>query len=184
MVERFNRTLKTKMLRVFTRRGTYKWLDILPDLIYSYNHTRHSGIGKSPDSVTKDNQAELQRKQYLKTPDHIKYKLKVGDHVRISKVKGIFAKGYEPNWSEEVFTIVARNKTTPPMYKLQDYQGEEIRGSFYEPELQVVPKPEKYRVEKVVRTRTRKDGSKQYLVRWLGYPESADSWVNALEKGV
>ena len=99
----------------------------------------------------------------------------------MSKVKGIFTKGYEPNWSEEVFTVVSQKKTKPPMYKLSDSHGELIRGSFYEPELQKIKDPERYRVEKVVRTKTVK-GVKKYLVKWLGYPESDNTWVNNVEK--
>jgi len=143
MVERFNKTLKTRMWRVFTKRGTYKWLDILPGLVSSYNRSKHSAIGMAPINVD-PNDDKLKQMQYLKTPEHVRFKFAIGDAVRISKVKGIFEKGYEPNWSEEVFYVVAQKKTKPPMYKLQDFNGLVIDGSFYEPELQKIKEPERF----------------------------------------
>jgi hypothetical protein len=168
------------MWRVFTKRGTYKWLDIIPDLVDSYNRSKHSTIGMAPINV-KPNNEKLKKLQYLKSPKNVKFKFQIGDSVRISKVKGIFTKGYEPNWSEEVFVVVTQKKTQPPMYKIRDYNGNIIDGSFYEAELQKIQEPERYRVEKVIRTRI-KQGKKQYLVKWLGYPESANSWVDNVEK--
>ena len=180
MVERWHRTLKRRMWRVFTKRGTYKWLDILPDLVDSYNRSKHSAIGMAPINV-KPNNEKLKKLQYLKSPKNVKFKFQIGDSVRISKVKGIFAKGYEPNWSEEVFVVVTQKKTKPPMYKIRDYNGDVIDGSFYEAELQKIQEPTRYRVEKVIRTRINQ-GKKQYYVKWLGYPESANSWVDNVEK--
>jgi hypothetical protein len=79
------------------------------DLVTSYNHTKHSAIGMAPINVDPYDNA-LQCAQYLKSPKFVKFKLNVGDKVRISKVKGIFTKGYEPNWSEEVFTVAEQKK--------------------------------------------------------------------------
>ena len=62
--------------------------------------------------------------------------IKVGDHVRISKYKNIFAKGYTPNWSKEVFVINTTKNTVPSTYVLNDLNGEELIGSVYEKELQ------------------------------------------------
>ena len=62
--------------------------------------------------------------------------IKVGDHVRISKYKNIFAKGYTPNWSKEVFVINKTKNTVPSTYVLNDLNGEELIGSVYEKELQ------------------------------------------------
>jgi hypothetical protein len=67
------------------------------------------------------------------------------------------------------------------MYRIRDHTDEDVRGSFYEPELQKVDLPEKYRIEKVIKTRVH-NKKKQYLVKWLGYPESANSWVDNVEK--
>ena len=95
-------------------------------------------------------------------------KFKVGDHVRISKYKKIFAKGYPPNWSEEVF-VVSKIKNT---VVVSDLSGEEITGSFYEKELQKTSQKE-FRIEK----KLKRKGDKLY-VKWTGYDNSFNSWIN------
>ena len=89
-------------------------------------------------------------------------KFKVGDHVRISKYKNIFAKGYTPNWSEENFVIKKAKKTVPWTYVINDLNGEEIIGTFYQKELQKTDQKE-FRIEKVIK----KKGNKLY-VKWKG----------------
>ena len=107
-----------------------------------------------------------------------KPKYKVGQHVRLSKSKMIFEKGYLPSWIEEVFTISKVLPTTPTtQYKVKDYNSEKIKGSFYTEELQVVDKPEVFRIEKVLETRNQR-GKIQHLVKWLGYTNEFNSWVN------
>ena len=96
-------------------------------------------------------------------------KFKVGDHVTISKYKRIFAKGYTPNWSEEVFVITEIKNTVPWIYFINDLNGEEIVGTFYENELQKTNQ-QKFRIEKVIK----KKGDKLY-VKWKGYDNSFNS---------
>ena len=103
-------------------------------------------------------------------------KIRVGDHVRISKTKNVFEKGYLPSWTEEVFTVAKILDTNPPMVKLNDYHGDEIVGSFYMQEVQKVDKPEEYRIEKILRSR-KVGGRKEYLVKWVGYPDKFNEWV-------
>jgi hypothetical protein len=105
-------------------------------------------------------------------PEDIVPKFSIGDMVRMSKKKNIFEKGYTPRWTEEVFTITKIQYTDPPTYKITDYNGEEIQGSFYEQELQKT-KQEIFRIEKIIRKRGNKS-----LVKWLGYPDSFNSWVD------
>ena len=114
----------------------------------------------------------------------LKYKFKVGDKVRISKLKRKFEKSYLPNFSTEIFVVSKRLPRDPPVYKLKDYDGEELKGTFYDKELQKVVKDDDvYEVEKILKKRGR--GSKvQYLVKWLGYPNKFNSWVNASEINV
>ena len=99
-------------------------------------------------------------------------KFKVGDNVRISKYKNIFAKGYTPNWSEEVFVISKIKNTVLWTYMINDLNGEEITGSFYEKELQKTNKKE-FRIEKILKRK----GDKLYI-RWKGYDNSFNSWIN------
>ena len=99
-------------------------------------------------------------------------KFKVGDHVRISKYKSIFAKGYTPNWSEEVFVVSKIKNTVPWTYVINDLNGEEIIGTFYEKELQKTNEKE-FRIEKVLKRK----GNKLY-VKWKGYNSSFNSWIN------
>ena len=97
-------------------------------------------------------------------------KFKVGDHVRISKYKNIFAKGYTQNWSEEVFVVSEIKNTIPWTYVISDLNGEPIIGCFYEKELQKTSQ-EKFRIEKVLKRK----GDKLY-VKWKGYDDSFNSW--------
>ena len=99
-------------------------------------------------------------------------KFKVGEKVRITKKKGLFDKGYTPKWTEEVFTVSQVQYTDPPTYKITDNIGEEIQGTFYEHELQKTSQ-KVFRIEKVIRKRGNKS-----LVKWLGYPETFNSWVD------
>ena len=141
VVERLIRTLKTRMWRYFTAKKTMRYIDMLPGLVYSYNHSVHRSIKMKPTDVTADNEKQVWRTLYDHNDDvkHVKYKFKIGDQVRISKIKRKFEKGYLPNFSKEIFTI-SKQVPCDPMYKLKDYDGEELKGTFYEKELQEVIK--------------------------------------------
>ena len=99
-------------------------------------------------------------------------KFKVGDHVRISKYKNIFAKGYTPNWSEEVFVIKEVKNTVSWIYVINDLNSEEVTGTFYEKELKKTNQ-EGLRIEKVIKGK----GDKIY-VKWKGYDNSFNSWID------
>ena len=109
----------------------------------------------------------FEKEVYKKDP-----KFKVGDHVRISKYKNTFAKGYMPNWSEEFFVINKIKNTVPWTYVINDRNGEEIIGTFYEKKLQKTNQKE-FRIEKVLK----KKGDKLY-VKWKGYNNSFNSWID------
>ena len=97
---------------------------------------------------------------------------KVGDHVRISKYKNIFAKGYTPNWSEEVFITKKIRNTIPWTHVINDLNGQDIFKIFYEKELQKIDQQE-FRTEKIIR----KKGYKLY-VKWKGHDSSFNSWID------
>ena len=176
IVERFNRTLKSKMWKYFTHFKTLRFVDVLPQLVRSYNSTYHSTIKMAPKDVSRQNEAKLQRRLYGWKKNSYKFELK--DRVRISRNVSKFQKGYEGVWSREVFTVKNRFPTDPPTYEIEDYSGEVVKGIFYAEELQKVNKdPNVFEVEKIIRTRKR-NGKLQYLFRWSGYGPKHDSWVD------
>lgn len=176
IVERFNRTLKSKMWRYFTYTKSLRYIEVLPKLLMSYNNTLHRSIKMTPSDVTPHIQFESRE---LNTYSPV-WKFKIGEAVRISKSDQAFRKGYEGGWSREVFKIKIRFPTDPTTYQLSDYSGEDIKGKFYEAELQRVKRDlNLFEVEKVLRTRTRK-GKTEYLVRWMGYGPKHDTWVEEI----
>lgn len=174
VVERWNRTMKEKMFKYFSANSTRKYINVIDEMVNDYNSTRHSSIKMTPVAASdKKNESAVWMNLYGNEPLHdIHLKFKVGDKVRITKKKGLFEKAYTPKWTEEVFTVSLVQYTDPPTYKITDNNGEEIQGTFYEPELQKTSQ-EIFRIEKVICKR----GSKS-LVKWLGYPETFNSWVN------
>lgn len=179
IVERFNRTLKSKLWKYFTMSTKQQWTDVLQDVVTSYNNSIHRTLGRKPVDVTAANASEVRENMLNKRhPSKKKSDIQVGDKVRISKVKSTFAKGYLPNWTEEIFTVESINrKQSPISYKLKDYQNEIIEGSFYRPELElVIHDDDTFIVEKVIRSQRR--GNEEWcLVKWEGYPETMNSWV-------
>ena len=139
VVERFNRTLKTAMWKYFYSKGSYKSIDVLYQLVYNYNNTKHSTILMKPKDVNKKNEDEvwttLYGHFYAESPLP---KYKVGDTDRISKYKSTFTKCYEANFSEELFKVVKVMRGDPNVYEIEDLEGEPIIGKFYEEELQVL----------------------------------------------
>ena len=167
VAERFIRTIKSKIYKYMTSISKNVYIDKLDDIVDEYNNTYYTTIKIKPIDV-KDN-------TYINTSKEINNKdpkFKAGDHVRISKYKNVFAKGYIPNWSEEVFIIKKIKNTIPWTYVINDLNGEEIIGTFYEKELQKINQ-EELRIEKVIRRK----GDKLY-VKWKGYDNSFNSWID------
>ena len=158
---------------------------MLPYLVQGYNRRIHSAHGFPPSKVNHKNQYKVIEALYPPTSHSDMTKamqepFNVGDYVRIPKYKHIFEKGYLPNWTREIFIIASKQFKAPRMaYYLKDLTGEEIKGRFYSEQLQKVHHlPEFHLVEKIVKTkRNSKTGKKEYLIKWLGYPEKMNSWV-------
>ena len=131
VAERFIKTLQNKIFKHTTAISKNVYFDVLDDIVIKYNNTVHRTIKIKPIDVTDDSYAEYNEDFDKKDP-----KFKVGDHVRISKYKNIFPKGYTPNWSEEVFVVSKVKNTVPWTYVVSDLSGEEITGSIYEKEWQ------------------------------------------------
>ena len=143
------------------------YIDKLNAIVNKYNNTYHTTIKMKPINV-KDN-------TYINTNKEINYKhpkFKVGDYVRISKYKNIFAKGFMPNWSEEVFAIDRIKNIVPCTYVINDLNCEEITETFYKNEIQKTNQKE-FRIKKVIKRK----GDKLY-VKWKEYDNSFKSWIN------
>ena len=183
IVERWNRTIKSKMFRYFTHVGKRRWLEVLPKLIKGYNASIHRSIGMAPRDVNKRNEFQLWKKQAdadSKIKVDVRKLLHVGDYVRISLSKQLFTKGYDIQWTDEVFTITSVNTRpgSPVTYSLRDYEGEAIEGVFYQQEVQRVSKPTVFRVERVLRTRRdAASGQISRLIKWVGYKQP--TWTTA-----
>ena len=141
-------------------------MDKLDDIVNECNHTYHRTIKMKPNDVKDNTYIDFKKEVNEKDP-----KFKVGDHVRISKYKNIFVKGYTPNWSEEIFVVSKIKNTVPWTYVINDLNGEEIIGTFYEKELQKTNQQE-FKIEKVIRRK----GDKLYF-KWKGY-NSFNSWID------
>ena len=143
VTERFIRTLKNKIFKHMTAISKNNYFDVLDDIIGKYNNTVYKTIKMKPIKVTYNYYAEYNE-----------------DHVRISKYKNIFVKGFTPNWSEDVFVINKIKNTVPWTYAISDLNGKIIIGSFYEKETN----QKEFRIENVLKTK----GDKLY-VKQKGY---------------
>ena len=148
-------------------------IDKSDDIVNEYNNTKHRTTKMKPNDI-KDN-AYIDFGKEVNDNDP---KFKVGDHVRISKHKKIFAKDYTPNWSEEDFVIKKIKNTVPWTYVIDDLNGEEITGTFYEKELQKIDQQE-FRIEKVIKKK-----SDKLYVKWKGYDNSFNSWIDKKRLGI
>ena len=131
VAERFIRTLKNKLYKHMTATGKNEYYDVLDDVVNEYNNTKNNTIKMKPKDVGYNN-----KRVYIDEHNKKDSRFKIGDRVRISKFKNIFAKGYTVNWSREIFIINKINDTVPCTYNLKDLNCEEIIGSFYDRELQ------------------------------------------------
>ena len=163
--ERFITTLNTKVYKYMTSVSKNVYIDKLDDIVDEYNNTFHRTIEMKPVDF-KDN-TYIDFKKEVNDRD---LKFKVGDHVRISKYKKAFVKGYTPNWSEEDFVVSKIKNTLPWTYIINDFKDEEIIGTFYEKELQKTNQKE-FKIEKVIE----RNDDKLY-VKWEGYDSSFNSW--------
>ena len=152
--ERFIRTLKTKMYKCMTSVSKNVYIDKLDYIIDEYNNTYHRTVKMKPVDVKDNTYIDFEKEVNDKDS-----KFRAGDHVlRISIYKNIFAKGYIPIWSEEVFVISKIKNTVPWTYFINDLNGEEIIGIFYEKELQKTNQ-NKFRIEKAIKRK----GDKLYV---------------------
>ena len=157
--ERFIRTLKNNIFKHMTTISKNVYIDVINHIVNIYNNTVHKTIKMKPIDVTGDSYVEYNEESNKKNPKFELY-------------KNIFAKGYVPNWSEEVFIVNEIKNTVPWTYTISDLNGEPITGTFYEKELQKTNQKE-FRIEKVLKRK----GDKLY-VKWKGHDNYFNSWTN------
>ncbi len=177
VVERWNRTIKTQLWKYFTANGTYKYTDILQELIDKYNNTVNRSTKFTPvDARKPENRDKVFKNLFFKKVQqrNTTPKFKVGDEVRITRKKKLFEKGYTANWTNKIYTISEVLRTLPPTYKLKTDRDEVLEGSFYEPELQI-RKEDHFQIEKILGWKNIKK-KKHGLVKWVGYDSSYNSW--------
>ena len=143
------------------------YIDKLDNIVDEHNITYHRTIKMKPVDVKDNKYIDFKKEVNDKDP-----KFKVGDHVRTSKYKNIFAKGYTPNWSEKGFVVKKVRNTVPWKYVINDLNGEETIGTFYGKEFQKTNQQE-FRIEKVIK---RKDD--KLYVKWKGYDNSFKSRID------
>ena len=176
VVERWNRTIKGKLWKLFSARNSMTYLDKLKEILADYNHTKHSNTGMTPAQASlKKNERKVYAKLY---EDELWRKRKpakfeVGDKVRISKWKTNFEKGFTPNWTEEIFVVKKVLYTKPVTYRLKNLLEDDVEGSFYDQELQKVDQ-EVFRIEEVLEED--KESGESY-VKWSGYPDKFNEWI-------
>jgi hypothetical protein len=182
MVERFNRTIKSRIFAYFTSKSTSRYIDKLQDFVDSYNKSFHRTIGMRPVDVNATHVPSIFARVYGKFLGSSRHRIiEPKTNVRVSKTKKLFEKGYLPNWTRERFVVDATvKKAGKSVYKLKDRLGEEIEGTFYPEEIQVVTEGGLFKIEKILKTRTVK-GKKEHLIKWLDYPEKFNSWIKASE---
>ena len=166
VAERFIRTVKNKIYKYMTSKSKNVYIDKLDDIVNEYNNAYHTTIKMKPIDVKGNTYINTDKEANDRDP-----KFKVADHVRISKYKNIFAKGYMPNWFEEVFVIKEVKNIVLWTYVINDLNGKEITGTFYEKELQKTNQ-EEFGIKKVIKRK----GDKIY-VKWKGYDNLFNSWI-------
>ena len=195
-VERLIKTIKSRIVRYFQHKNTHDYIDHLDDFMEGYNNTYHSSIKMKPSNVNKSNELMLWQQQYVKPFVKENFKkngkkkekkktkkktfwFKIGDTVCISHLISLFQREYDQKWTGEVFTVTKRwSREGVYVYELDDYSGQSLAGTFYEPELQAVTfdADQPFKIEKVLKTRGR-GANKEHYVKWMNWPSKYNYWI-------
>ena len=184
--ERAIKTIKSRISRYMTKHQTHRWIDVISKITQSYNSTYHRTIKMAPNQVKKSNESTIWMNAYDRACNSrasvkgessktIRFKFKIGDNVRISHLRQTFEREYDERWTGEHFIVKSRStKQNIPIYELQDIDGEIVKGTFYEGELQkvLISDDTMYRIEKVLHHR-----GNQLLVKWWGWPKKFNSYI-------
>lgn len=181
-IERFNRTLQSLIYKYMQEKNTYRFVEVFQNLVETYNFRKHRMIGFTPYQAENDPSVHLQiRLNMSKYYENIKPKkisFKIGDKVRISKLRNKFSRGYKERFNKEIFKIykISSNKKIPLYYLTTYDESDNIKGGFYAFELAKVD-DEVFRAEKIIDKRQNQQGENELLVKWDGFDESYNSWI-------
>lgn len=188
-VERFIKTVKTKIWKHIVDTNSKRYIDILPKLVESYNKSWHSGILSEPINVNRRNESKLWWQMYYpkqsysnksKITINIKpFAFEVGDKVRISLTRSAFRRAYDVKWSGEIFKVSKRfMRQNQPIYKLVDWFNKPVKGTFYQKELQKVNIKEDsiFKIDQILQYRGR-GKNREAKIHWLNWPKKFDSWI-------
>lgn len=177
IAERFMRTIKNRLYRYFTEEQTLRWIEPIEKIAHGINMTVNRTIGMRPMDVNIGNANELWQKMYANTTrSKDKFRYKKGDTVQISKQKGVFEKGYLPNYTNEIFIIDKVKRGRVPNYRLVDQKGEKILGKFYESEFSKTGFLNDEHIMGKVLDKRMRNGKMEYYVQVEGY--NTPIWVN------
>lgn len=182
LAENLIKNMKARLYRYFEEKNTYRYLDVLGDLMVSYNNTKHSRLKMTPNEAADPKNRDLVWKTLFGKDNFPNEKLvfKIGDKVRIKLDKPIFRKGYQQSFSNEVFEIYRTYKDVhgPTVYYLIDANDEVIDGPFYYQELIEVRKSDDdtYKIEQILKRRG-KGKNREVLVKWWNHPINQASWI-------
>ena len=189
MSEAFIKRLKLNLYRYMFYKNKYRWVDVLEQFTKIYNESIHSAIKMSPKDAKNAERYVVWKNQFYKPPKRqnrpqkplkgIPFRFNINDKVKISVAKTKFTREWNEKFTNETFRIKSRKIMDGiPMYLLEDGTGDVIKGFFYEPEMTkvVVPNDKLYKIEKVLKQRTRR-GRKEQLVKFQGFSNKYNEWI-------
>lgn len=186
IAERFVRTIKSKIWKYITSRGSSRYVDALTDIVSSYNMSFHRSIGMAPAEVNDANRASVHKRLYgysderemMLTRERAAFedqKLPIGGLVRKRYELSVMEKGFLPNWSDKVYRIIQFIKGFPKsMYKIADELGRPLKQRFYKEDLQLIPEDPPFRIAQVLKRDRKK---RRALVRWTNHEPEFDKWI-------
>ena len=183
VIERFNLTIQSLLYKIMRKNNSYELVRFLDQAMNIYLHRKHRTIKMSPMEAEKnENGKKIRRTYFEKYRDanmkQQKAKFSVGDSVRIYKERGTFHRGYNEDFTEEIFTITKVLRNLPvPRFKIKEYSGNDVIRNFFQDELIHYNPPEFYEID-VLDTRGM-GKKKEYLVHYRGWPNSYDEWKKA-----
>jgi IS30 family transposase len=180
LAERYIRILKSRIYRYFSEKNTLNWINVLDKIVNAINHSPSRITRLKPIDINFKNAQTVWQTLYgdAFNSNNDLPKHKIGSHVRMANYKEVFDKGYLPNWSDEILKVDSIKQGNVNTYKVKDEEGNLFKGNFYAEDLGKTKKNEEtaYRIEKIIKKRTNKDGTKQIQIKFLGYPQYY--WIN------